>query len=209
MGRSPAGGGGDRIARSPQLEALAGGNTSMHGTIIPPDAQRVVRRHSDWTLREHEVVISHWPDVAAIRRRLPHRTIGAIRAFAAKCNLTTSRSVWTAAADAKMRKLAANGSSRAEIAEALGLTVMQVASRLQYTRTTIRRRPPAPSSNPLVNAIRRRAFELNMSLIDLDRSLGDRKIFQQAAGKQKVKHVHIERALKALGGTFVVQWNDE
>ncbi|MEW9838716.1 hypothetical protein [Mesorhizobium marinum] len=167
----------------------------MHGTIVPPVASRIVRKHNDWTLKEHEVVMSHWPEVDAIKQRLPHRTVGAIWAFAAKCNLKTSRHVWTAPADAKMRKLAADGCSRVEIAKALGLTAKQVGRRAEYTRTAIRRRPPAPSRNPLVDAVRQRAFDLNMSLIDLDRSLGDRKIFQHAAGNQNVKHVHIRAGL--------------
>jgi predicted transcriptional regulator len=108
-----------------------------------------------------------------------------------------------------LRKMAAEGHSRSEIAEALGMRLQQIAGRLCYTKTSIRRRPPAPSANPLVDAVRQRAFALNIPLGDLDRSLGDRKIFQQAAGRQRVKHIHIERAVKALGGRFAVQWDDE
>lgn len=48
-----------------------------------------------------------------------------------------------------------------------------------------------------------------MTLIELDRSLGSRKIFQQSAGKQKVAHIHVERAVKALGGKLAVEWSDE
>lgn len=183
----------------------------MHGMIGRESSQprRIIRRHSDWTLKEHEVVVSYWPDMNAIRKRLPHRSAGAIRAFAGKCNLTTGRHIWTAAEDAKLRKLAAAGSSRKYIATELGMSVNQIAGRMSYTRIAVARKPPAPSKNPLVNAIRQRAFELNMSMIDLDRSLGDRKIFQQAAGKQKVGRAHIERAVKALGGKFIIEWCDE
>jgi hypothetical protein len=169
---------------------------------------RVVRRLNDWTLKEHEVLVSHWPDVTTIRKRLPHRTVRAIRGFAGKCNLLTQRHIWTGAEDSKLRKMAAAGSSRAAIAHELGLSVQQVAGRLGHTRTRIARRPPAVSSDPLVNAIRVRAFNMSMSLADLDRSLGDRKIFQQASGRQRVKHVHVRRAVEALGGVLVVQWDD-
>lgn len=183
----------------------------MHGMIGYSEGRvhRVVRRHSDWTLKEHEVVISHWPDVQAIRKRLPHRTIRAIHAFAGKCNLTTSRHVWTVAQDAKLRKLASAGCQRKQIAAELGLNLNQVAGRLNYARIFVARKPPAPSDDPLVNAIRQRAFALNMTLSDLDRSLGSQKIFRQAAGKQRVRHVHIERAVKALGGQLTVAWCDE
>lgn len=183
----------------------------MHGMIgresNPP--RPIVRRHSDWTLKEHEVVVSYWPDTKAIRTRLPHRSVRAIRAFAGRCNLTTGRHIWTAAEDSKLRRMAAAGSSRKDIAAEMGMSVKQVAGRMSYARIPVARKPPAPSKNPLVNAVRQRAFELNMSMIDLDRSLGDRKIFQQAAGKQKVGRAHIERAVKALGGKFVIEWCDE
>lgn len=183
----------------------------MHGTIghSAVRVHRVVRRHSDWTLKEHEVVVSHWPDVEAIRKRLPHRTIRAIRAFAGKCNLTTGRHIWTAAEDTKLRKLAAAGYQRKEIAAELGLSLNQVAGRLSYARISIARKPPALSANPLVNAIRQRAFDLNITLSDLDRSLGNRRIFRQAAGRQSVRHAHIERAVTALGGQLTVEWRDE
>lgn len=183
----------------------------MDGTPAPavPHPPRVIRKLNDWTLKEHEVVVSYWPDVRAIRKCLPHRTEAAIRAFAAKCNLTTSRHVWTGAMDAKLRRFAAAGWSRKDIAGELGLRLNQVAGRLSYTGTKIASKPPAPSAHPLVNAIRQRAFSMNMTMIDLDRSLGSRKIFQQAAGKQNVSHVHIRKAVEALGGKLTIEWSEE
>lgn len=185
---------------------------SIHGTTGEEHSTQlrpVVRRSNDWTLKEHEVVVSFWPDVGAIEQRLPHRTGRAIRAFASKCNLTNERHTWTAAEDTKLRKLAAAGHSRRTIAAEMGMSFNQIAGRLSYARIPIARKPPSPSNNPLVNAIRQRAFDLHMTLSDLDRSLGDRKIFQQASGNQKVGRSHIERAVKALGGRLVVEWCDE
>ena len=173
----------------------------------PTRIHRVVRRHNDWTLKEHEVLVSHWPDVNTIRRRLPHRTVRAIRGFAGKCNLLTNRHIWTAAEDTKLKKLAANGHNRKAIANELGLSVGQVAGRLRYTGTHIASQRPAPSADPLVDAVRLRAYEMKLSLADLDRSLGTRKIFQQAAGRQRVKLAHIQKAVRALGGTFTIVWD--
>ena len=39
----------------------------------PTRVHRVVRKQNDWTLKEHEVVVSHWPDVETIQKSLPHR----------------------------------------------------------------------------------------------------------------------------------------
>ncbi|MGS1095134.1 hypothetical protein ACVCNR_11185 [Aquamicrobium terrae] len=183
----------------------------MHGTIGNASVRvhRVIRRSNDWTLKEHEVVVSYWPDMGAIAERLPHRSNTAIRAFAGRCNLTSNRHVWTAAQDNKLRKLVAAGFQRKEIAAELGLSIQQIGGRLSYCKIHTARRPPAPSENALVHSIRQRAFELNMSLADLDRSLGTRKIFRQAAGRQRVGHTHIERAVKALGGNLVVEWTKQ
>lgn len=183
----------------------------MHGTIehAASRTHRVIRRHSDWTLKEHEVVVSFWPDVGEIKSRLPHRTRRAIQQFAGKCNLREPRQMWTAADDGKLKRLAAEGQRTPQIAEALGKTAGQVARRLSYTRTRIAPRPPAHSHDPLVNSIRQRAFDMKMTLADLDRSLGKLKVFQQASGKQHVHHRHIQRAVKALGGQLVVKWPDE
>ena len=170
---------------------------------------RVHRRRDDCTLKEHEVVVSHWPDVEAIRKRLPHRSKKTVQKFAGKCNLTTPRHTWTAAEDAKLRKVAAQGMTRREIASELGMSHNSVFGRLSYTRTPIARKPPKPSFNPLATAIRQRAFDPHMTLADLDRSLGDQKVFRQAAGRQFVRHIHIERAVKALGGRLAVEWIDE
>ncbi|MGI3128745.1 hypothetical protein [Nitratireductor sp. PBL-C9] len=184
----------------------------MHQPIEPVGPQRirsVRRRNSDWTMKEHEVIVSHWPDIETIEKCLPHRSRRAIRAFAGKCNLTTSRHVWTAAEDMKLRKLAAAGESRRAIASEMGMSLNQIAGRMAYAGISLARKPPKPSTNLLVNAVRQRAFELHMTLSDLDRSLGSRKIFQQASGSQRVAHTHIERAVKALGGRLVVEWCDE
>ncbi len=183
----------------------------MHETIghSAGRVHRVIRRHNDWTLKEHEVLISHWPDVNTIRRRIPHRSTRAIRAFAGKCNLTNPRHIWTAAQDAKLRKLAAEGNRPKEIAEILGLTLGQVTGRMRYARIRVARRPPAQCADPLINAVRQRAYALNMTLADLDRSLGKRRTFQQASGKQRVKLVHVARAVRAMGGRFIVEWIDD
>jgi phosphohistidine phosphatase SixA len=49
----------------------------MHTQTVheqPTPLRRVIRRSTNWTLKEHEVVVSHWPDVDAIAKQLPHRT---------------------------------------------------------------------------------------------------------------------------------------
>lgn len=78
----------------------------MHGTIGQESQRsyRVVRQKNDWTLKEHEVVVTHWPDLPTIQRILPHRSRGAIQHFAGKCNLRKRQHIWTAAQDKVLKE---------------------------------------------------------------------------------------------------------
>lgn len=182
----------------------------MHGTLPPVRRQLLVRRENCWTFRETEVLRELWPAIAPIRARLPHRTERAIREMATRCGVAAPKDqhIWTGADDKKLREMAAAGTSRKEIANKLGLTVMQVQNRLQYRGINISRRPPIPSGDKLADAVRLRAFQMNMTMADLDRSLGNQHIFQQAPSKKRVLTKHIEKAAKALGGKLVIEWQE-
>jgi len=99
---------------------------------------RVVRRHSDWTLKEHEVLVSYWPDIEQIAKRIPHRTRGAIRAFASKCNLCKPPHLWAEEQHSLLRKRVREGLPRKEIASQLGLSMQQVASRMYHSALNTR-----------------------------------------------------------------------
>lgn len=182
----------------------------MHGTFDTTRRARIVRRLDTWTFRESEILRENWPDEEKLSSLLPHRKWSAIRGMAKRCGLIPKRvmHVWTAAQNTRLKKLAATGMSRREIAREMGLTFPVVRNRLKGIRLHLARRPPKPSSNPLVCSIRQRAFCLGMTLIDLDRSLGGQEIFQHGSGRTRVALVHIDRAVKALGGRLVVEWDE-
>lgn len=182
----------------------------MHGTLPAIQRAKIIRRDDTWTFIESEVLREFWPSIEAIRQRLPHRSERAIRQMAKRCGLVADKvqHIWTAAQDRTLKRMAANGATRKEMADALGLTAFQVAYRLQYTKTTIAKRAPTLIGNPLVDAIRRRAFDLKISIADLDRSLGRTKFFQTAQ-KRQISTNHLHKAVKALGGSLVVQWEEE
>lgn len=74
-----------------------------------------------------------------------------------------------------------------------------------YTKTNIAKRTPVLIGDPLVDAIRQRAFDLKISIADLDRSLGRGKIFRSARRRLPSPR-RLHDAVKALGGTLIVQW---
>jgi len=166
------------------------------------------RWKDEWTLREHRVVVDHWPDKKAIHRILPHRTTTAIQSFASKCNLPKPIHSWTTVEDALLKRRVREGVSRKLIAAELGLTTLQVQNRMKYAGIRYEPRPPAPTGNHLVDAVRLRSFGLRMSLTDLDRSLGRRKTFSHGGRGHKVALDAINQAAKALGGRLVIEWEE-
>lgn len=182
----------------------------MNETTRPFARSRIVRRDDSWTYRETEALREYWPDMAAMRKLLPHRTERAIRGMAAKCGIALPKQqhVWTAAEDKRLRALAASGTTRKEMAVALDLSPLQIQNRLQYARIRVARRPPMLCGDALADAVRLRAFHMNITMRDLDRSLGNHRIFQNAITRKRVLPHHIEKAVNALGGRLTIVWDE-
>lgn len=184
----------------------------MHGTMQPfaGARARVIRRDDSWTYRETEVLHEHWPDMAALRKLLPHRSERAIRSMAQKCGAAPPKEqhIWTGAEDKRLRAFAASGASGKEMAAALGLSRLQIRNRLRYARIRVARRPPMLCGDELVDAIRLRAFQMHMTFRDLDRSLGNNRVFEKSITNKCVHPIHIKKAVKALGGRLTIVWDD-
>jgi hypothetical protein len=184
----------------------------MHGMIGHPEGRvhRVVRRQDAWTLREHEVVVSHWPDIEAIEKRLPYRTRIAIANFAGKCNLRKQLHQWTQPQDQLLRRRVREGVPRADIARELGLSLTQVANRMGYAKIRYARRTkaPSPTGNKIMDAIFGRAFELNLSRRDLDAICGSGGQFSRWSPARRIHNRHLWRAVDQLDGEFRVEWRE-
>lgn len=173
----------------------------------PVRIHRVVRRHTDWTLKEHEVVVSHWPDMTEIRRHLPHRSERAVLKFATKCNIRRQIHVWTAREDLLLRKRVREHIPRGEIAAELGLTLIQVANRMQYAGVRYGRKPPGKTGNPLMDTIFERAANLNMSKRDLDEMCRSGRAFSKWSPARRIHKRHLWRAVTEMDGRFTVEWS--
>lgn len=182
----------------------------MHGTFLQQSEspRPLVKRSNDWTLKEHEVVVSHWPDVKTIERLLPHRTRCAIVAFAGKCNLRKEQHVWTGAQTSLLRKRVGEGKTRIEIASELGLTKLQVLNRCRYLGLRNPVKPPAPTGHLLMDAIRKRSFELNISRRELDEACRSGEQFQRWSPARTIAQRHILKAIEVLDGQLTVEWSN-
>ncbi|QOF73268.1 hypothetical protein IG197_09550 [Aminobacter sp. SR38] len=181
----------------------------MQGALehSPVRHHRVVRRHSDWTLKEHEVVVSHWPNMDEIKKRLPHRSQHAIASFASKYNLRKQIHFWTTTEDALLRKRVRENVPREQIAKELGLTLNQVSNRMQYANIRYGRRPPASTGHLVMDAIFQRAAALNMSRRDLDEMCKSGGAFAGWSPARGIHNRHLWRAVKELDGHFIVEWS--
>ncbi len=181
----------------------------MHGVITTPSPDKpIVRRINDWSLREHEVVVSHWPNLLEIRRLLPHRTVNAINSFAGKCNLRKELHVWTTTETALLKRRVREGRTRAEVAAELGMTTLQVQNRCQYLKLSHERRPPKPTGDRLMDAVYQRAFELNMSRRELDEACSSGGQFQRWSPARKIAFKHVLKAVRLMEGQLAVEWSD-
>lgn len=170
----------------------------------------ITRRRNDWTLKEHEVVVTFWPDVSAIQKALPHRSRIAIVTFAGKCNLRREQHIWTGAEDSLLRRRISEGVPRKAIARELKLQVGQIQNRMRYARLRYAKRGPKPTGNKLMDAVFRRAFDMNLSRNDLDAISGkDGKQFSKWSPARKICIRRINRVVEYLGGSLSVTWEDD
>ena len=181
----------------------------MHGSF-QGQRFRLLSGRNSWSLMELDTLKRHWPDLRLLKKRLPIRTVPAIKAKAGSCGLTPGRPnhIWTAREHSDLKRMAAAGRTRRQIASHLGLTVRQVANRLQYAGIQMPRRRPVTSGNPLLDAVRHRAFDMNMSMRDLDRSLGYKGRFSRCFPGKPISMFSIQRAVRALGGRLRIDWED-
>src|SRR5690606_16432246 len=107
-----------------------------------------------------------------------------------------------------LRKRVREGLPYKEIALELRLSTQQVASRMRYTGLRYARKPPKPSGNALVNSIKKRAFDLNFSMKELDEACGSGKRFTHFKPTSGVHIKHVVKAAKVLDGEICIRWSE-
>ena len=153
------------------------------------------------------MVVSNWPDIHAIRTLLPHRTENAIRSFAGKCNLRRQIHFWTTAEDRALRQAVAKHVPIKQIMSDLNLTRNQVVNRMRYIGLTYPRRARKPTGDALMDSIRARAFELNMSMADLDEECNSGQQFRRFGKGCKISLQKKLKAIRYLDGELSVRWS--
>lgn len=157
-----------------------------------------------WTATEIDTLRSLYPDHTAISAALPRRTRIAVAAKARAIGLVPPRRIWSHADAVRLRNPYVAGIPVATLTQLFaGKTPKQIwskASALGYRRP---RRPPRLIGHPLIDSIRRRAFDLRITMTELDAFVGRKRYF---VGVRNVDWRALQRAMSLLGGTPIVRW---
>lgn len=161
-----------------------------------------------WTDEEREIVEKLAPDYDAIVKRLPHRTRTAIKSQAGKMGLSRAIHIWTAAEISKLRKLYPRASAE-EICTAFPhSTWINIRQAARYHGFRRLNKAYKPTGIGALDEVRRKCFEINWTMGDLDKAAKTKKYFRKCGwiGK-KINHRALGRAIEALDGVVQAQWN--
>lgn len=163
-----------------------------------------------WTKTEDDKVIRLYPDIKGLRQRLKSRSAAAIQQRAGALGVRRKGHRWKSSELVKLRKLFLNAHWQ-DILEAFpGLTKRQVISCAKYHGMKRNRKRFCKTGIEIIDAVREKAFQLNISMPDLDHMAGTKRYFSHAVWHQtkQANPKAVWRAIEALGGDVLARWND-
>lgn len=175
----------------------------MHGTIQRP------RLDSRWTEAEDNIIREFTPDHAELARRLPHRSKQAIHTRVRVLNVAVRlcEKPVTGREEKRIKQLSECFSSVDVIASIMGRNANTIRSILERRRWPMKKARPKQTGSRLYDEVRERAFDMNISFRDLDRDLAYRsRFFSSPAQAKDVSIGMIAKAVEALGGRLVIEW---
>jgi hypothetical protein len=169
---------------------------------------RTPRGHMLWTKQEDEIIRRLYPNYKALRKALRRRTFKAIRVRASACGFTVKRHRWTAAEASRLRRLYPTASHEELLAAFPGVSLRQATAKANQIKVFRKRRPLAATGYPIIDEVRLRAFQLNITMVDLDAMSRTRCYFQKAGWHTGwISERAIYRAVMALDGGLSARWN--
>nr|WP_278520425.1 hypothetical protein [Brucella anthropi] len=188
-------------------------SSSADPNAVPARAsQPRVKLNMSWTREEDDLVRAHFENRPKLRALLPHRSREAIesRVYRLGLNLEKRYFVITAKDAARIAQLVTTCRTYQEVADVMGISMHTVRNFMKRKRIHFTRSAPKMTGVPLVDAVRQRAFNMKLSMRDLDRSLGYRaKCFSRSNCAHLISIGQIAKAAKALGGRLEIVWEDE
>lgn len=164
-----------------------------------------------WDKDEDETCGRLFPDYRAIEKKLKRRTISAIKSRCLVLGLRTRvNKPWTGEEHLKFRRLYSHASSMSEVVTAFPRRSRQAILGRAKTYGLQRPKPPyKPTRDKLLDELRNECHRKNITMPDLDVIAAGRGYFcrQSWRGRRgRIDHGRIVSAIRALGGTLIVQW---
>lgn len=176
----------------------AGINAAARGSDFMARTGVTYAGHKVWTSPEIETLRRQYPDYQAMAAALPHRTLSAIKTKTVRLKIARTRRVWAHSEFSSIKPPYAHGVRMAAILPAVpGKSAPQVYSKAASKKVRRPRRRPKLVGFAIVDAIRQRAFDLRLSMTDLDLMLGSKTYFRRPRSENwRLLH----RAIVLLGG---------
>lgn len=182
------------------LNAAAANRAYMARTGLTRSGKRL------WMPKEIRTLWRLYPDYEALVQALPGRTRKAIECKVWSCGVARPLRVWNEVEFGVMKPLYIRGAPMTTILERLpGKRARQVWSKASHHKIRRPRRPPRPTGFAAVDAVRRRAFDLHLSMADLDAIAGRRGYFQRP---RRTDWSAVQRVLPHLGGRPAIHWHE-
>ncbi|WP_170125177.1 hypothetical protein [Pseudaminobacter salicylatoxidans] len=169
-------------------------------------AGRTPNGHTLWKSSERAVLKKHFPDYKAIKKRLPERSMAAIRGQCHLMGLSTPKAAWTAADRAKLKRLFPTVSKAELLAAFPGRTYVSLQVSGYQMGLKRWRKPYVKTSHPVLDDVREACRTKGHFMPDLDVYAGTGHYFSRLAARRK-KHDFrkVDKAIKALGGTLTIE----
>jgi hypothetical protein len=162
-----------------------------------------VNGHPLWSEDEDRTLRRLYPDYAAARKQLPHRTRWALRSRAQYLGVQNELHTWTNDELGKLRRVFPVATRQELLAAFPGRALSAIAKRANRKHIS-RRRSLRKSGDPLLDAIRDRARNIGYSLSDVD-EVAHTKHFFERDWKSYPHPVYecLYRAVEALDGEML------
>lgn len=164
-----------------------------------------------WTEEEDDHVRRLYPDYKALAKVLKRRSHSSIICRAVRLKVTKSRQHrWTDGEVSRLRKLYSTTTAKQLRAAFPHLKNRQIKDKASAMGLYKKRRPYPPSGFPVIDQIMQRAFELNITMTDLDAMANTKTFFRHRAWRKRhspnVWAVCL--AIETLDGDVKAVWRD-
>lgn len=165
-----------------------------------------------WKNWEDDICRQIYPDYSALRKALPHRTQAALQKRCSALGIQRKVHRWTAKEISDLRRMYSSAGAHELRERFTRFSTREIRRKAQELGLQRLRKPYQKSGNSLLDALRERAHDQNLTMLHLDEFAQSGEYFHRRywrIGKGKIKYDIIVKAIQELGGRLTVDWGVE